>query len=216
MSTNDKRIAAIRQILGPNAVLLRVAPLGKNPTRERWQRVGIEKMSDPAYLKSLTGNCNIGVALGKQSDGLCTQDVDDNLEMARFIECNPHLDTLITSRVRGGNFWLQIAGDYPPSGKIKNKDGKAIGEWRADGFQTVISGSAIGKDETQETKYRVVSKTWTPARMRFEEIVWPGGWQLPWNKAPRPARGPSNGSEHREHTKAEVARLLTHIKPRLD
>ena len=193
MSAKDsKRIPAIRKCLGDLALLVRVAPHGKNPTDKAWQRIGVERMNDPVYLATLDNHgCNVGVALGAQSSGLCTCDIDDNDEIAKFLDCNPGLaETLRTTRVRGANFWLQIEGDYPASGTIRNKDGKAIGEWRSTGNQTVISGAAIDrrKGETEPTKYRVISKTMVPAKLPFAALTWPADWKLPWNEPERPKR----------------------------
>jgi len=213
------RIAAIRKCLGNRTVLIRVAPLGKNPTEKEWQRIGVERMDDPAYMATLNHDCNIGVALGAQSAGLCTLDLDDTEELAKFLACNPDLaETLRTTRVRGANFWLQIEGDYPASGITRNREGKAIGEWRSTGNQTVISGAAIDrrKGETEPTKYRVISKTSTPARLAFSALAWPADWRLPWNEPERPKRGPgrdnpSNADKAGKPGKAQVREMLAVI-----
>lgn len=213
------RIAAIRESLGNRAVLIRVAPFGKNPTVKEWQRIGVERMDDPAYLATLNHGCNIGVPLGAQSAGLCTLDLDDADELVKFLACNPDFaETLRTTRVRGANFWLQIEGDYPASGAIRNREGKAIGEWRSTGNQTVISGAAIDrrKGETEPTKYRVISKTSTPARLAFSALVWPADWRLPWNEPERPKRepgkdNPPNADKAGKPSKAQVREMLAVI-----
>ena len=188
MNDAVNNIGKIRVALGPRAVLLRVTALGKNPIENAWQRFGLEKMSDPAYLQALETDCNIGVALGSQSEGLCTVDIDVAAEINNFLVANPRLaGTLRTTRVRGANFWLQIDGTYPKSGVLRNKRGEVIGEWRSNGNQTVIWGKAIDrrKGETQATQYRILSPTLFPARLSFADIVWPADWQLPWMEQKR-------------------------------
>ena len=50
-------------------------------------------------------------------------------------------NTLRTRGRRGCNIWLRCSADYPPSRKLTNECGVKIGEWRADGNQTIISGT---------------------------------------------------------------------------
>jgi Protein of unknown function (DUF3987)/Primase C terminal 2 (PriCT-2) len=225
-----RRIAATRESLGGAAVLLNVAKLGKNPTATGWQKISVEDMTED-YYASFDEDGNIGVPLGAQSAGLCTQDIDDAAEMERFMASNPRLaETLRTTRVRGANFWLQIEGDFPASGTIRNREGKAIGEFRSTGNQTVISGAAIDrrKGETEPTKYRVISKSRKPAVIRFEEINWPEGWVLPWDKqkvvkdkpggaAASASKGASGPELHESKPdKATVRNLLAAIPSRPD
>ena len=213
-----KVIAAIRAALGPNAVLIAVAPFGKNPLVKGWQKLTTADMARDEYLATLNHGCNIGVSLGAASLDLCTCDLDLAEALAELLALNPRLaDTLQTTRVRGGNLWLQIEGDYPHSGKIKDKNGREFGEWRATGSQTVISGEAIDrrKGETTPTKYRRVSNASAPIRTTFADIIWPDGWTSPWNEPTRAPRASSDGGEPRDRTskpdKATVQSLLAVI-----
>jgi phage/plasmid-associated DNA primase len=138
-------------------------------------------MEDPTYLAKLNGQVNIGVLLG---DGLCTIDIDDNKYVKPFFSLNPKLrKTLRTCRRRGCNLWIRIKENYPPACKLKTKDGKNWGEWRADGNQTLIHGKAIGKGERKATGY-TVQVARPPVVMAFHEIKWPDDLVLPWLNEP--------------------------------
>ena len=99
-----------------------------------------------------------------------------------FLDLNPKLrETLRTRRVRGCNFWVRIKGGYPKSCKLKTVSGEEIGEWRADGNQTVIYGEAIDrkKGETNPTAYKIENRV-KPIELAFDEINWPEEVVLPW------------------------------------
>lgn len=74
----------LRQLLGSDVVLLPIPPEQKGPTLKGWQNITIEKMSDPQYLASLNHGGNVGASLGKNSNGLCTLDLDLDGAMERF------------------------------------------------------------------------------------------------------------------------------------
>ena len=145
---------------------------------------------DAYFTRRFNGGGNIGVLLGEASAGLCTVDLDGEKEASTFLGINPGLrDTLQTARVRGRNFWVRIVGDFPAAGKLKDRaTGQDLGEWRADGNQTVIHGAAMDatKGETQPTAYRIVCDA-PPLEIAFEEIRWPDGWLLPWVQEEDPA-----------------------------
>ena len=115
------------------------APKGKH--LKDWPTWTVDMMT-PQYLASLNHGNNIGVSLGKPSDRLCTIDFDNDALLEEFLELNPDLrETLISKGARGGNVWVRITGDYPKSCKLVQKqDREKVGEWRADGNQTVIYG----------------------------------------------------------------------------
>ena len=113
-------------------------------------------MKDSPYLESLVG-MNLGVLLGKPSDRLCTIDLDNDSDVEPFLDANPRLrDTTRTKRVRGCNSWVRIVGDYPPNTVLK-VDGKILGEWRADGNQTIIYGQAIDKKRAKQSQLNTAS-----------------------------------------------------------
>jgi len=168
----------ILTLLG-DVVLIPIYRLTKKPVGEDWQLRTRASMKDPTYLHSFEGK-NIGVLLGEASGGLCTIDLDLDTYIERFLDKNPRLqDTLLTKRVRGGNFWVYIDGEFPASAKLKI-NGKTIGEWRANGNQTVIYGRAIDKrkGETEPTEYKFLNEV-QPIHIRFDEIVFPDGCYTP-------------------------------------
>ena len=59
------------------AVLLSIPRGKKEPRRPGWQKLTLADMT-PAYLASLNHGGNIGILLGKASEGLCTIDCDDD------------------------------------------------------------------------------------------------------------------------------------------
>ncbi len=146
----------------------------KTPTDVGWQGFGAAKMSDPNYLARLNNGCNIGVIVGKPSDGLCSIDFDDVQWVEDFLKENPRFrTTLRTKRLRGCNFWVRIVGEYPPlemltHPRLKNSKGKAlgIGEWRSTGAQTLIHGEVDGLPYQIEVER-------PPIEISFAEIVWP-------------------------------------------
>jgi putative DNA primase/helicase len=136
---------------------------------------------------------NIAVYLGKASGGLCAIDFDRDEDLDSFLAMNPRLAATTRSRgSRGGMLWVRIVGKAE-SGKLKAeiepKDGEpeaearedypascntAHFEWRADGrLSTIYGRHPKGMD------YELVVEA-PPVSLRFEEIVWPEGWELPW------------------------------------
>src|SRR5690348_11766682 len=101
-------VAELQTLLGPTAVFINW-PLGEKGLKGvRWGHLRLPHMT-PDYLKRLTGN--IGVALGKPSDGLCAVDLDHEPIVAPFLAANPQLaGTLQTHGARGRVFWIRIAG----------------------------------------------------------------------------------------------------------
>jgi hypothetical protein len=174
--------------LGP-AVLLPIPAGGKRPASPGWQRHSLLAMQGPAYRAQLESSPNIGVLLGSSSGGLCSIDVDDDEHLAAFLELNPMLKAALqTRRSRGANIWVRIQGDFPKLHPLYLKEGKdekdrplKWGEWRANGGQTVICGSAQDEDkgETEPIPYKIVVDA-KPLEIAFEEITWPDSLNLPW------------------------------------
>ncbi len=114
---------------------------------------------------------NIAVYLGKASGGLCAIDFDADEDLDLFLSLNPKLAKSTRSRAcRGGMVWARIAGQYPESCNPEHKKF----EWRADNRLSTICGRhKAGMDYTL-----VVDAA--PVSIRFEDIVWPEAWELPW------------------------------------
>lgn len=171
-TTKFQRVEHLRWLLG-NDVLLLAWPRGTKGTKKKWGHLTVAEMADPQHLAALEAG-NIGVALGKVSGALCSIDLDTDETLAAFLKVNPSLaDSLRTRGARGGNVWVRCKGSYPGTFKIKTDDGEEVGEWRADGVQTIISGThPTGCDYA----FTVAAP---PARMEFECIVWPKGLRPP-------------------------------------
>lgn len=145
------------------------------------------------------GETNIAVYLGQASGGLCAIDFDSDEDLEDFLAVNPLLAGTTQSRgSRGGMLWVRISSrqnesghlapdpsppeaergtgsggegaDYPPSCNPEHKHF----EWRADKrLSTIYGRHPKGMDYTLVTEAR-------PVAVKFEEIIWPAGWELPW------------------------------------
>ncbi len=174
-------VSELRALLGVEAVLIPIKGGEKRPSISGWQTKTTADMADPAYLAQLRSSPNMGVLLGAPSGGLCTIDIDDDAGLEAVLEANPRLrDTLRTSRVRGANLWVRVRGSYPKSARITRRDGAPLGEWRADGNQTVIFGAAMDptKGEADPAPYRRVVGA-PPIEIGFDEIAWPPDVDFP-------------------------------------
>jgi hypothetical protein len=90
-------------------------------------------MSAPTHLVELEQAGNIGVALGKVSNGRVTLDFDDADYVEPLLEVNPLLrTTLRTTAPRGCNISLRCTIDYPRPCKLRNQSGQKL----ANGDQT--------------------------------------------------------------------------------
>jgi hypothetical protein len=126
------------------------------------------------YLAKLEKKCNIGVALGEVSNGLVTIDLDGDRYVDCLLEANPLLATTLRTRGRRGcNIWLRCNGSYPPSCKLKDASGRKVGEWRADGSQTIVSGR---HPDGPPYKFVVEKPVIT---ISYNQIIWPPGCLLP-------------------------------------
>lgn len=175
-NTSQRIVRQLQELLGP-AVLLPIKSGKKGPEFAGWQTTTLADMT-PENLSHLDHEHNIGVLLGKPSQGLCSVDVDSDEDVAPFLAINPALaTTLRTKGQRGCNFWVRINGEFPPLHSLThrtktNPDGKPlkVGEWRADGGQTVIFGT-----HPSGCKYQRVVRA-APAAMEFADIHWPDDW----------------------------------------
>ena len=169
------KVSRLRELLGLEAVLLPC--IGKRPITPGWQKLTAAAMDDPAHIEALESAPNIGVLLGKASGGLCVVDIDQDGEDEEFLALNPLLaDTLRTQGRRGSSFWVRCEGNFPASKKLG-----ALGEWRADGNQSIIFGP-----HPQTDKPYIILNEAAPARIAFAEITWPSGVSFhpptPFNK----------------------------------
>jgi hypothetical protein len=163
---SPERIQHLLELLG-EAVLL-PWPARSKGSRKRWGDIGPAYMKDHRYLAKLQRAGNIGVRLGKVSHGLVTIDLDHNDYIEPLLDANPLLrETLCTAAQRGCNIWLRCTSDYPSSCKLKDQSGKEIGEWRADGNQTIIAGT-----HPTGVPYRFVIEK-PVITVDYKDIIWP-------------------------------------------
>ncbi len=169
-------VRQLQELLGP-AVLLPIKAGKKGPKFAGWQTTTLADMT-PEKLAELDYRQNIGVLLGKASAGLCTIDLDSDQDVAPFLALNPKLETTLrTKGKRGCNFWVRVKGEFPALHTIThrtqtNGDGQPlkVGEWRADGGQTIIWGT-----HPSGCKYQRIVKA-HPVEIEFSEIRWPDDW----------------------------------------
>jgi hypothetical protein len=175
------RTSRLRELLGP-AVLL-PWPAGSKGDQRKWKHLQLTDM-DEDYMAKLEKAGNIGVVLGTVSNRLVTIDIDDDIHVGPFLEANPLLrHTLRTAAQRGCNIWVRCVGEYPRSCKLKNQCGDEIGEWRADGNQTIIAGT-----HPSGCAYRlVVEKPVIP--VDYNTIIWPDTILPPHSTESKRVRG---------------------------
>ncbi|MDB6110470.1 MAG: hypothetical protein JWR69_2220 [Pedosphaera sp.] len=127
---------------------------------------------EPYQAMFSAGPANIAVYLGKASGGLCAIDFDKDEDLAAFLAANAKLANTTQSRGRrGGMLWIRVEGGYPDSCNTTQF------EWRADNRLANIYGRhPAGMD------YRLICGA-PPLTIRFEDISWPQGWELPWVSA---------------------------------
>jgi P4 family phage/plasmid primase-like protien len=155
-------------LFGRTVVLLRVAPRAKRPIDPKWEDLTAAEMT-PAYLASLNGN--IGILHGAASGHLIGIEFD-SIEAAKlWFRANPWAkDCLWSKAKRGPCFWVFIKGPYPKSHNLYDEEGNQVGEWRADGRQTVFTG-------THPDGMTYVHKG-TPPTLAYADVVWPKGLRL--------------------------------------
>src|SRR5689334_4204488 len=127
-----------------------------------------------AYLAKFEEDCNIGVALGEVSNGLVTIDLHEDRYVDCLLEANPLLAATLRTRAnRGCTIWLRCNRSYPPSCKLKDPSEREVGEWRADGSQTIISGV-----HPDGLPYRFVMEK-PVITLTYGQIIWPTGCIVP-------------------------------------
>lgn len=140
-AVNETPVQRIQRLLGDQVVVVWMSRGTKAPKFRGWQKQTVELMRDPRYVANLNSGHNLGVLVGAPSGGVCSIDIDDDASVEPFLALNPQLRaTLHTRARRGGNLWVKIRGQFPGPVKLETRDGKAWGEWRSTGNQTVIHG----------------------------------------------------------------------------
>lgn len=171
------RISHLLELLGPTVLL--PWPAGSKGGDRKWMHRRLTDMNDDSYLAKLKKAGNIGVALGKASSGLVTIDLDDDNYVDAFLQANPLLtQTLRTRGSRGCNIWLRCSDEYPPSGNLTDLSGTKIGEWRADGNQTIIAGL-----HPDGMRYRFLVES-PVIEIAYNDLNWPKSWIAPRWKIP--------------------------------
>jgi len=169
-TTEIKNLVSYLLGLFTTAVLLVAWPRGKKgcPGTD-FTKVTAQDMADPAYLDRL-GRGNIGVVQGEASGGIASIDIDDDAGAEEFLTLNPGLkETLRTRGARGCNVWFYPEGDHVPASCRLKRDGRAWGEWRHDGCQTIIAGvHPAGEPYTIQCASRAI-------RYSFDQIKFPAG-----------------------------------------
>ena len=166
------RISHILELVRP--ALLLPWPASSKGGRRKWKHLQLSDMDEGSHLAKLAKAGNIGVALGEVSNGLVTIDLDQDSYVDAFLGANPLLTkTLRTRGSRGCNIWVRCSGEYPPSRKLKNSSGEEVGEWRADGNQTIITGT---HPEGMPYRFEAENPVITIA---YEAIIWPESILLP-------------------------------------
>src|SRR4030095_7088400 len=140
----------------------------------KWGHRQLTDMEDTRYLAMLENAGNIGVALGKVSNGLVTIDLDEDNCVEPFLQENPLLAyTLRTRGSRGCNIWLRCTSEHPRWRNLTDPAGRKIGEWRADGCQTIITGT-----HPSGVPYQFVVEK-PVMTINYDAIVWPTQSILP-------------------------------------
>lgn len=167
-------ITEIKKLLGNRAVLIPMVKGAKKPKHLAWQKTTLDDTLDERYQRELE-NSNIGVLVGRPSNGLCSIDIDDDKDVEPFLNLNPRLrDSLRTKGARGCNIWVQIKGAHPKGYPIETIERQKFGEWRADGMNTTIAGQ---HPDGHLYSFIVKSK---PIQIHFDDIIWADDFSLPW------------------------------------
>ncbi len=206
-AANNPFLCALRKLIGHDVLLLSW-PIFSKGTHKKWKHLTLAEMSNPTYLAELLEG-NIGVAMGAVSGGLCSIDLDDDEWMRRFLEVNPRLNgSLRTRGARGCNIWIRLTDGCRTSCKLTTKDGNQVGEFRANGNQTIIQG--MHPDTHEPYSYLVEAP---PITMDFSQIVWPAGLRVPTskiveNRVEKSVIGHSNADTQRH---SNPATQVTHV-----
>ena len=167
--TTATSLEQVTTLFGEDAFLVPCIRGTKVPAVTYTQRP-FEGTQTPAYRYALaSGEFNIAVYLGEMSGGLCALDFDKDEDLAAFLAANGPLAATTRSRgSRGGMVWVRVEGEFPASCNT------ARFEWRANGRLSTIYGQ-----HPKGMDYAVLVAA-PPVTVRFADIRWPEGWELPW------------------------------------
>ncbi|MEI7732746.1 MAG: DUF5906 domain-containing protein [Verrucomicrobiota bacterium] len=195
MTTVEK----IEALLGADAFLVPCAWGTKKPLVTY-----VERPFEGTKTKGYRAMCdapqtNIAIYLGKASGGLCAIDFDRDEDLAAFMVLNPNMAGTTQSRgSRGGMVWVKIAkvrnsdcgmrNEAAGTGAVISNQSSVISdqppypescnakhfEWRADKRLSTIHGL-----HPKGMEYQLVVDL-PPMTIEFKELVWPDGWELPW------------------------------------
>jgi hypothetical protein len=198
--------AEVLKRLEVDAVLLPIRRGTKRPNRKGWHKLSFPDTQELNYQRSLKNAPAIGVLLGDASGGLCSIDIDDDEFMQHFLSLNPTMRNSLTTKARRGrNIWVILKGGFPPSRKLAF-EGRPVGEFRANGNQTLIAGK-----HPEGLEYRRLVDA-PPVRMAYDEILWPEGTE---GTQPRPFNSSqSSESSPSLHTLNPLHNIGERIKAR--
>lgn len=150
--------------LGHNTVFVPQAP-GTKKSPIKWGKRPDSDTYTDAY-RNLFGMHNISVRLG---DGIASIDMDKQSDVDAFLQCNPQFGkTFCTAGARGCNLWFRLIGDFPGFVHTPNY------EWRVDRKHlTTVWGK-----HPSGCNYKVLCSN-APISIRFSDIIWPNGWEVP-------------------------------------
>jgi hypothetical protein len=166
-------LAHIYNLLGEVA-LLPIPLREKGPRFRGWQSTTFESSQEPKHQERLRSAVHAGGNIGVLLSGdLVAIDLDNDEVVEQFLSLNPMLSTTLRSKgARGAQIWIRVKGDRPIRGKI-TLNSKAVGEWRCDGFQSVIYGQ-----HPEGMRYQLLAEG-KPVEVSFGDITWPEGYKLP-------------------------------------
>jgi Bifunctional DNA primase/polymerase, N-terminal len=217
----------VRSVLernGKHPVLIPVEASTKKPIHREWQKTTYEQSQSEFHQAALRAH-NVGVVLG-QRDNLCALDLDTEAAFNALLNINGTLaGTLISRGARGGVFWVYFSGKRPhQTQKLRvkkdsplavgaskiNDDGTVdIGEFRAEGAQSIICGL-----HPSGCPYQWL-RTGSPVVIDFDSIIWPEDIIIPWqeDELPKQATGElaSDGLLKRAIAALSIDKLWTHF-----
>ncbi len=184
-----QKIEVLKALLG-NAVFVQCnnGKGGKGPIIKGWQTLTLKQMTEAHLRQCECPDYRIGVVFGINSGGLVGLDCDDDIFADEMFRLNPWLlGTLTTTCNRGRTFWLRITDRWPRNAFLY-LNGIKVGEWRADGNQSVLAGQ-----DTETKNWRRFVCRAPAMAIPFSVLVWPkrlecGGENIrhPWPPVPLP------------------------------
>ena len=165
------RNVALKLVETLNATVIPVRR-DKSPGVAGWQKLNQSSCQRPCLLDRYGDECpSIAIVAGDASHGLCSIDFDTDEALEEFLCSNPGLrQSLITRGARGANVWIRVPGPCPKLARIQ-RNGEACGEVRGNGAYTVVWG-------IHPTGKRYSPNEHLPVSLKFEDLVWPEGFQI--------------------------------------